>query len=266
MRPSLAPLPDMVHVAAGRFPMGIEDEEVASLCRDYAGYGPTRYDAERPRRDVDLDEFEIMVFPVTNAEYGRAVDAAVVPAPVLWAHPAWSQPDAPVIGVGWYEADRYARWLGLRLPTEAQWERAATWDAAAGHKRRFPWGDDWEAARCLNAEVLLGRSISGKDDWIESFWLPGIGLARGHVEAVGRRDDASPCGARMMVGHVWEWTRDIYRPSPVPGVRAVRGGSWVDDRNSCRGSYRTWSPPSMWRYGPTDIGFRCVLEASGARR
>lgn len=244
--------------------MGIDDSEVAALCDDYAGYGHERYAPEQPQRDVWLPEFLICEFPVTNAAYAQAVAAGIVPAPVMWGHPQWSLPDAPVTGVGWYEANRFAHWLGLELPTEAQWERAATWDARRGQKFRYPWGNDWDPSRCLNAEELLGRRIEGKDDWLDAFWSSGLGLSRGRVERTGLRDDAAPCGARMMVGHVWEWTRDGFEGAPAPDCRTVRGGSWVDDRGSCRGSYRTWSPPTMWRYGPTDIGFRCVSEKSTA--
>jgi len=252
----------MVLVPAGEFPMGIDKAEVQYLCREYPGYGPERYDAERPRRAVWLDEYRIDRFPVTNRQYAPAVAANVVPEPILWSHPRWSHPDAPVIGVGWYEATRVAEWWGLCLPTEAQWERAATWDHHTRRKLRYPWGDEWDPSRTLNAEELLGRRISDRYDWLEAFWRSGVGIARGRIEPVGLRDDVAPCGVRMMCGHVWEWTRDDFGGVGKATAKAVRGGSWADDRGSCRGTYRTWTEPSMWRYGPTDIGFRCVWEPS----
>lgn len=267
-----------VEVAAGWCRLGTTAEEVAALVAGYAGYGPERYAPETPRHELWLDAFRIDVFPVTVGAYAEAVDTGVVPCPSLWGHPSYSAPDQPVVGVSWFEATGYARWRGGSLPSEAQWEKAARWDDTTSSRRVYPWGDAWDARRCSNAEALLGEAITSRDAWQSRFWDSGKGLASGRVEPVGHRTgDASPAGARMMAGHVWEWTRDAWDPRAYerragarePEVRAeagdaarvVRGGSWVDDRNSCRCAYRTWSPPDAWRFGPSDIGFRCVYPA-----
>lgn len=261
--------PPMVLVPGGSGFHGISRAEAIELSRSYPGYGPERYEPEMPQRTVSVSAFAIDVFPVTSGAYRQAVEAGIVPAPILWEHPDWSAPDHPVVGVEWYEASAYAAWRGCRLPSEEQWEWAASWDPRTRTKRRYPWGDDWSADRCLNAELLLGQSIKSRDEWIERFWNGGAGARLGTLERVGLRDDASPFGVRMMSGHVWEWTRDRYRRADTVGgdvneapcdAIAVRGGSWVDDWNSCRSTYRTWSRPDAWRFGPTDIGFRCVRE------
>ncbi len=251
--------PPNVRVEKGTYPVGIDDAEVDWLLEDYSGYDRLRYLPEQPRRLVTLEAFRIAVFPVTNQEYEAAVNADVVPEPIDWRNPQWRAPQFPVVGVSAYDADAFASWKGGRLPTEVEWEIAASWDPAGRRQLRYPWGEDWDAERCLNAEHLLGRRITGREDWIESFWRSRIAAARGRLEAVGMRSgDASPLGARMMAGTVWEWTSSRIEENSFENLdrRVVRGGSWVDDRNSCRCSYRTWSDASMWRFGATDIGFR----------
>jgi formylglycine-generating enzyme required for sulfatase activity len=249
---------DMVRMPATCARIGIGPDEVVYLLGDYADYGAERYTPETPDEEVFCDTFDIDVFPVVNRDYRLAVDRGVVAAPVLWANPRWSaDPIAPVVGVSYFEAARYAAWLGKRLPTTVEWELAASWDASSLVKTRYPWGDRWEVSRCLNAEGLLGRRIEGWRDWQSAFWDSGIWLARGGVEPIGQRPgDQSPIGCRMMAGHVWEWVSEAGRDSHSSGV--LKGGSWVDDRNSCRASYSVRSPRSAWRYGPSDVGFRCA--------
>ncbi|HUG37749.1 MAG TPA: formylglycine-generating enzyme family protein [Candidatus Limnocylindrales bacterium] len=270
----MSPAAPTVRIASGWCRLGTSLEEVATLVDAYSGYGPERYAPETPEHGVWLDAYTIDVFPVTVSRYREAVDAGVVPAPLLWEHPKFDNPDQPVVGVSWFEATSYARWRNAELATEAQWEKAARWDPASSRRRVYPWGDAWDPDRCLNAELLLGEPITGRDDWQRRFWNSGVGAARETVEAVGRREDASAYGVRMTAGHVWEWTRDAWHVDAYRGRdgasnpcteaetgdawRTVRGGSWVDDRNSCRSAYRTGSPPDAWRFGPSDIGFRCV--------
>jgi formylglycine-generating enzyme required for sulfatase activity len=252
---------DMVRMPAVRAKVGIGTDEITYLLKDYAGYGPERYAPESPVRTVHCNAFDIDVFPVINRDYALAVDAGIVAAPVLWKHPRWSpEPSAPVVGVSYFEAARYAKWLGKRLPTAVEWELAATWDPSTGQKTRYPWGDLWDDTRCLNAEGLLRRRIEGWRDWQAAFWDAGVWLRRGGVEPIGlRTGDESPICCRMMAGHVWEWVADIGSVTLAPSDRGrLKGGSWVDDRNSCRGSYSTRSPRSAWLYGPSDVGFRCA--------
>lgn len=251
---------DMVRMPVVRARVGITADEIADLLTDYSGYGPERYTPESPVEEVHCDAFDIDVFPVTNRDYELAVDAGIVAAPVLWTHPRWSPaPNTPVVGVSYFEAARYAAWRGKRLPPSVEWEVAASWNPWTKQKTRYPWGDGWDEARCLNAEGLLGRRIEGWRDWRAAFWDTGTWLRLGGVEPVGLRPgDESPIGCRMMAGHVWEWVADVGSDMSTRNRGMLKGGSWVDDRNSCRTSYSIRSPRSAWLYGPSDVGFRCV--------
>lgn len=244
-------------VTGGTFPYGITDSEVAFLLADYTGYTAQRYAQERPQRPVTVRPFHIDVFPVTNSRYAEAIARGVVFPPPTWG---LRGPDAaPAVGMSWYEAARYAECRGGRLPSEEEWEMAAGWDAAARRKRRYPWGDEWDRDRSLNAERLIGDRIVGCGDWVARFWRDGAVLDSGvPLVPVGAIEgDLSPCGARMMSGHVWEWTA----PASCEARHVfVRGGSWIDDRNSSRVTYRVATPKAMWKFGLTDIGFRCVYD------
>ncbi|MEW6718229.1 MAG: SUMF1/EgtB/PvdO family nonheme iron enzyme [Chloroflexota bacterium] len=183
--------------------------------------------------------------------------------PFWWDDPQWNVANLPVVGVSWFEAEAYCNWLTIRLreagtlpdnlvmrlPTEAEWEKAAR-GAAGG---LWPWGDKWEAAKCNNAET---------EDALRRTSPVGI-----------YPHGASPCGALDMVGNVWEWCLDRYEadeyqrllglPQPVTDPRGpatgdrqvLRGGSWDCDRHFARCAYRL-------RYIPDDfdcfVGFRLV--------
>jgi len=267
---------EMVEVPAGPFLMGCDRMTAESLLQSYGGYGAERYAREMPQHWVWVSGFYIDVFPITNAQYQMAVEECVVDVPPLWQCSPWNRPNSPVVGVSWFEAKRFAEWRGCDLPTEAEWEKAASWDYTERKKLIYPWGDRWCPSHSLNAESISGLIITDRETWQARFWQSGLGLNKGHVEDVGLREgDASPCGARMLSGHVWEWCLDHYdvqayqrREAGVrdPVIRSdgympphvLKGGSWVDDSNSCRSTYRIGSRPDAWAYGPSDVGFRCV--------
>ncbi len=186
-------------------PLGITLAEAEALLLDYGGYTIDRYIPELDCGTAYVPAFLMDVFPVTNRDYGMAVAAGVVLPPTMWEVAPWAQPDAPDVGMSWDEAISYASWVGGRLPTETEWERAASWDSRSQHKRRYPWGDEWDALRSLNAERLLGRRIAGRLDWMESFWSGGRWVHDPPTPAlVGAiPGDHSPSGVRMMSGHVW---------------------------------------------------------------
>lgn len=247
--------PEEVVVEGGRFVMGTDTD-------------PWAYDNERPAHVVDLPSFAIDVSSTTNARYLEFVEAGGYGEPRWWSDAGWSwrqtaglehpgtwvrhgpgawvldrfghlidlPPDEPVQHVCWYEADAYARWRGKRLPTEAEWEKAASWDPATGDKRRYPWGNDPAEARRAN----LGRARFG----------PG--------PATATPDGFSPWACRQMVGDVWEWTSSDFRP--YPGFRSfpypeysevfwgseykvLRGGSWASHPCAVRTTFRNWDYP-----------------------
>src|SRR5438067_1624105 len=151
----------MVLVPAGPFLMGLPENDF--LAEDH----------EKPQRVVDLSAFWIDLYPMTNARFARFLEAGGydepgwwteagwqwknrrhIRQPALWGQAGWDGSDQPAAGVSWYEADAYARWAGRRLPTDAEWEKAAR--GADG--RRYPWGDDWPTARLVNFNNQVGHT------------------------------------------------------------------------------------------------------------
>ena len=150
-------------------------------------------DATR-QREVDLNAFELGRTPVTNAEYQRFVSDCGATAPPHWP----ASEDHPVTFVDWHDASAYCAWAGGRLPTEAEWEKAAR----GTDGRTYPWGDEEDESRA---------AIGG-------------GLKNGSTSPVGiHPDGASPYGLEDMAGNVWEWTTTEY----PPGERVLRGGSFA---------------------------------------
>ena len=201
--PSKAPreLPGMVYVPAGPFIMGTERGE---------------WDDEAPRHLVELPAFYLDETEVTNAAYGQCV-AAHRCSPGPWSRdPVLGQADHPVAGPNWHDAVAFCRFAGKRLPTEAEWEKAAR----GTDEREFPWGNDWHPT-WLN--------LKGDEDG-----APQSSAVRRYPQ------NKSPYGAYDMAGNVWEWTADVYasttyRKSPTRAptgpaagpLRAMRGGSWM---------------------------------------
>ncbi|MHC4778395.1 MAG: formylglycine-generating enzyme family protein, partial [Planctomycetota bacterium] len=171
--------------------------------------------------------------------------------PETWHDIRWNLQDNPVVGVDWFDAYAYARWAGKDLPTEVEWERAATWDARGLPKRVYPWGDKQPEGGWSNFGNVYRRS-----------------RPVGKFEA-----DSSPAGVMDLAGNVREWCLDWYdrgfysvvaSAGPDPKnldpsrkrYRSVRGGAWNDEGGDLRGAARGFLPP-LGR-GKT-IGFRCVL-------
>ena len=180
---------------------------------------------------VDLPSFWIDKFPVTNRDY-----ECMVPSHRRERDHYSETDDQPVIYVSWYEARLFCCWrgAGFRLPTEQEWEKAASWDAATGKKRTYPWEGDFESARCNTSE-----SGSRKTTPVGSY-----------------PNGVSPYGCEDMAGNVWEWTDSRWAGGSES--RVLRGGSWLVGRGGARAACRVVGRPGSRGY---DLGFRVVCSA-----
>jgi len=219
--------------------MGVGDDQL-SLWADSFGWQADWFVDETPARIVDLPAFAIERTEVTNAAYAAFIASSGRRLPAFWsggAIPA-GQNAFPVAGVSWADADAYCRWIGGRLPTEAEWEKAAR----GVDGRLWPWGDEWSAELANTAESAQQRNA-------------------GSVAVGSYAGGASPFGALDMAGNVWEWTSDWYTAydasdSPAQHLfRTARGGSWRYTRELARASVRLGLPPDDRH---VDVGFRCV--------
>ncbi len=247
-------LPAEVHVAAGSFTMGASVE-------------PWALDNERPAHEVYVPGYWIDTVPVSNGDFLAFMHDGGYSNPDWWSAEGWAhrnedgltapkywsrdgsqwwrtrfgvvEPvplDEPVQHVSFFEAEAYARWAGRRLPTEAEWEKAARYDPVSGRSRRYPWGDEDPTSRHAN--------------------LDGTALRPSPVGSYPA--GASALGVHQLMGDVWEWTSTDF--GPYPGFRmfpyreysevffggnykVLRGGSWAADRAAVRGTFRNWDHP-----------------------
>ena len=207
--------------------------------------GSKRYQDESPRHDVFLDGFFLQQLETTQAEYQRCVEAGACFEPAQgeacnWGH--GDRADHPVNCISWHDASRYCTWAGLRLPTEAEWEKAARGTTG----REYPWGDapPGGAGNCERAVMMR----AGK----------GLGCGHDGTGPVGTKGDgSSPYGMLDMAGNVWEWVeddydREFYAASPLQnpinradsGHKVLRGNSWfyVDPDPDMRAANRYRMP------------------------
>lgn len=237
---------EMIYIPAGSFLMGSDESR----------------ENERPAHTVYVAAFYIDRYPVTNEEYKRFVDATGYPVPyyeVEWANleeynwdpetrtPPPGKERHPVVLVRWEDAQAYAAWAGKRLPTEAEWERAAR----GTDGRRWPWGNEFVLGRCNTRETGINGTTP--------------------VDQYSPLGD-SPAGVADMVGNVWEWTSSLFRPYPYDpndgresltagGWRVLRGGSWLNDLDRARCTARLDGDFLFF----SNVGFRCAISASEVR-
>jgi iron(II)-dependent oxidoreductase len=258
---------EMVKVSGGNFLLG-------------ASGAPFVYDNEEPLHEVEVPDFRLDRYLTTNAEYAEFVAAGGYRERSLWSEAGWAwkeegritrphywttdepvavqemfaeialNPHLPVTGVSWHEATAYARFVGKRLPTEVEWEKAATWENGTKHKRRYPWGDSAPSPEFVNFNGhYLGTTPVGA--------FPA---------------GASAAGCLDMGGNVWEWTSTIFdgytgfSPYPYPEYseiwfdgdhRILKGGSWMTRAPLLRASFRNFFRPGF-RYA--FAGFRCAAD------
>jgi iron(II)-dependent oxidoreductase len=259
----------MAPVPAGPFEMG-------APARGFA------YDNERPRHAREVAAFLIDRVPVTNGELIEFIEDGGYTRPQLWRPAGWAwreaedvelprywarrdgsylvrsfsdernvDPRLPVCHVSWHEADAYARWAGKRLPTEAEWEKAAAWDPSSGDSHTRPWGEGPASERLANLDQLA------------------FGCAPSGAYAAGE----SPCGMRQAAGDVWEWTASAFdayrgfRAFPYSEYseeffggpyRVLRGGSWATQPEAVSNTFRNWDHPERRQIF---AGFRCAADA-----
>jgi formylglycine-generating enzyme required for sulfatase activity len=263
--------------------MGSTDAEIDDafeLCkRFYDSCSRDWFTDEAPAQSVNVDSFWIMQTEVTNAQFAAFVDAGgygqdqwwteagtawrkknAITEPRYWNDAAWNQSDYPVVGISWYEAMAYAAWLAdktglaIRLPTEAEWEKAAR--GTAGYV--FPWGDTWDGTLLNYCDDNC--TYGGKDEAVNdgSATTAPVGTYSG---------GASPYGALDMAGNVWEWTSSQYGAYPYDSTdgredptgsagRVLRGGSWPIDPNNVRATNRNRRDPVN---RGDNVGVRLVL-------
>ena len=219
---------EYIHIPAGEFWMG------------------SSQDIDAPQRKVHLEGFYIRRYPVTNAEFHAFVETTGYMPPQHWQdriYPAW-EADNPVVYVNWHDATAYCRWVGGRLPTEAEWEKAAR----GTDKRHYPWGNAFDPDKCNSRES-----------------------ARKAACAVGNFSPAgdSPYGVGDMAGNVWEWVLDWYTPAysdlaptrnptgPETGkTKVIRGGSYYNNKTLVTCHARDHALPEICA---VNYGFRVRL-------
>ncbi|BFV55999.1 ergothioneine biosynthesis protein EgtB [Kitasatospora sp. CMC57] len=248
------PLPAEVLIPGGPFTMGTDTE-------------PWSLDNERPAHQVEVPAFHLDTAPVSNGAYQQFIADSGYDDPRWWTAEGWEHrqraglfaplfwsrdggqwlrrrfgtvepvpTDEPVLHVSWYEADAYARWAGRRLPTEAEWEKAARHDPAAGRSRRYPWGDQEPTAERAN-----------------------LGQRHLRPAPVGSYPEGrSAYGVGQLMGDVWEWTASDFTAYPGfrawpyreysevffgPEYKVLRGGCFAAAPVASRGTFRNWDYP-----------------------
>ncbi len=228
-----------------------------------------------PDIEVDVEPFLLDIHAVTNARFQKFVDAGAYEDFELWPKAIWphliqmrdqtgypgprfwregrhnrSLADHPVVGISWYEADAYAKWIGQRLPTEAEWQMAATWRIRSETDllRRFPWGDAMDRGRC-------------------NIWASGLGET---APVTAYPAGAAPNGVLQLVGNVWEWvdgdiaiTTDTGAPIIAEmDMKATRGGAFdTYFESQATGLFRTGHIALARTH---NVGFRCALSFADA--
>ncbi|XZN89832.1 MAG: SUMF1/EgtB/PvdO family nonheme iron enzyme [Microcoleus sp.] len=247
------PMPNSaIEIPAGEFYMG--SDRVEAL------------DNERSRHLCYLDKYSIDRYPVTCDQYRHFMASDGYQNPQWWSAEGWkwlqsnlvdrplywsdnpARNNHPVCGVSWYEAQAYCNFIGKRLPTESEWEKAASWDAVNQTQRTYPWGEELPNSSLCNHGNKIGNTAP-----VDKF-----------------PQGASSFGCCDMLGNVWEWTASTFdaypgfESYPYTGYsqayfdgehRVLKGGSWATHAPSLRSSFRNWYYPGVRQI---IAGFRCA--------
>jgi formylglycine-generating enzyme required for sulfatase activity len=252
----------MLYVPAGVFLMGSTDKQVdeaLELCKKgikdwIRECRRGLFENEFPQHTVYLSAFWVDETEVTNAQYRKCVEAGVCRESYYADNPNFNGDRQPVVGVDWNDAKVYCEWVGARLPTEEEWEKAAR----GTDGRIYPWGNEWSGTRLNFCDDNC--AFAWQDDTIEDGYQ--YSSPAGSYPAWG-----SPYGALDMAGNVWEWTDSSYQAYPgsiyQPGdfekeYRVLRGGSWLKLQADARCARRLGYNPED--NTGSDIGFRCVSD------
>ncbi len=213
----------------------------------------TNFLHESPPHRIRMNSYQIGRTEVRNSDYEACVRAgACAPRAMHRPDTRFDAPDLPVVDVSWFDAVAYCRWQGGRLPTEAEWERAARGPTS----RRYSWGDMWNGALCNH-----GRDTSPYHDESDGH--------RYVAPVTAYQASRSPYGLLNMSGNVWEWVNDWYGEAtyeqagftadpqgpPFGQLRVLRGGSWATPPHAVRVTTRGHLAE---RARAIDIGFRCA--------
>lgn len=242
----------MVLINAGGFTRGINKT------------GNEAFADEAPAKNIYLSSYYIDKFEISNAEYTEFIKATDHPAPAYWDHHQLNQPSQPVTGVNWYDANTYCHWANKRLPSEAEWEKAARGPAGLV----YPWGNNLDYSKANFSKGKTGQNNIT-------------------VSVDSHPEGKSYYGVYNMAGNVFEWVQDWYDPNyyktntvsinptgPMEGVylsgtgtyvdriatgekRVIRGGSWYAPAQTVTNTHRFWNDPMNNSYG-VGLGFRCA--------
>jgi formylglycine-generating enzyme required for sulfatase activity len=239
----------MALIPAGPFIMGSNRVDTQGRSSEFGMAKPLFLD-EHPERKLFLPSYYIDLYEATNSQYLRFVEATRSRPPISWPNGRIlpGRENYPVTDVNWYEADRYCHWMGKRLPTEAEWEKAAR----GPHGFEYPWGSQYDSQKANAGDT-----------------------GRGDLTPVGSfTSGRSPYGTYDMAGNVWEWTQDWYQPYPGnpyqteafgQKYKVLRGSSWGGIGHYAlpyfyRSAHRFYAAPEQ---SFSDAGFRCAKDLEG---
>lgn len=238
---------------------------------------------EQPQRVIHLNAFYLDRYEVTNRRYQAFLKATKHRTPEHCCDPSYNlwtgaeiDPallDHPAVNVDWFDAAAYCAWAGKRLPTEAEWEKAAR----GPEGRVYPWGNTWDRTRANGVTYWAGQDFATQEE-AKTWWNEAgaeVVTNKGRhgiltLPVTALESGATPNGLMHMAGNVWEWTADwydanYYAVSPAQNpkgpesgeYKVLRGGAWLNHRHLLRTAARDGSRPSMRNHG---TGFRCAKD------